>query len=77
MKAWEKLCEKYVRHGKAKSSNSNVRAPRKDNGDDSSSSESDEEFVVSKLVDICYGDPTNVGKRGLKFKVCVLSLLLW
>nr|CAD1831004.1 unnamed protein product [Ananas comosus var. bracteatus] len=69
LKAWEKLCEKYVRHGKAKSSNSNVRAPRKDNGDDSSSSESDEEFVVSKLVDICYGDPTNVGKRGLKFKV--------
>lgn len=27
------------------------------------------EFEVSSLVDICYGDPTRTGKRGLKFMV--------
>ncbi|KAK1267037.1 DNA (cytosine-5)-methyltransferase 1 [Acorus gramineus] len=28
----------------------------------------DSEFEVQKLIDICYGDPTNVGKDGLMFK---------
>lgn len=33
------------------------------------------EYEVSKLVDICYGDPNKTGKRGLNFKVkCVISL---
>lgn len=35
---------------------------------DDSDSES-EEYEVEKLVDICYGDPDNTGKDGLKFKV--------
>lgn len=30
------------------------------------------EYEVLRLVDICYGDPTDVGKHGLKFKVCSL-----
>lgn len=29
-----------------------------------------EEFEVWKLVDICFGDPSNVKKRCLYFKVC-------
>lgn len=29
------------------------------------------EYEVDKLVDICYGDPTETGKRGLKFKVII------
>lgn len=28
-----------------------------------------EDFEVEKLVDICYGDPSNINKVGLKFKV--------
>lgn len=27
------------------------------------------EYEVEKLVDICYGDPSDTGERGLKFKV--------
>lgn len=27
------------------------------------------EYEVERLVDICYGDPNDTGKRGLKFKV--------
>lgn len=27
------------------------------------------EYEVGGLVDICYGDPSETGKRGLKFKV--------
>lgn len=29
------------------------------------------ELEVASLTDICYGDPTNSGKRGVKFKVSV------
>lgn len=32
------------------------------------------EYEVSSLVDICYGDPTETGKRGLKFMVNNLPL---
>lgn len=31
--------------------------------------ESSGEYEVARLIDICYGDPSNKGKRGLKFKV--------
>lgn len=41
------------------------------------SSMDSEEFEVSRLVDICYGDPANVGKRGLKFKVHYQFLLFY
>lgn len=27
------------------------------------------EYEVSSLVDICYGDPSETGQHGLKFKV--------
>lgn len=30
---------------------------------------SSEEYEVDYLVDICYGDPSEEGKRGLHFKV--------
>ncbi|KAK1267029.1 DNA (cytosine-5)-methyltransferase 1 [Acorus gramineus] len=40
-----------------------LEASEKDSSPDS------EEFEVQKLIDICYGDPTNVGKDGLMFKV--------
>lgn len=37
------------------------------------------EYEVSNIVDICYGDPADEGKPGLKFKVHYSSYLwiLW
>lgn len=35
----------------------------------SDTEESSEEYEVDYLVDICYGDPSEEGKRGLHFKV--------
>ncbi|XP_059441430.1 DNA (cytosine-5)-methyltransferase CMT2 isoform X2 [Corylus avellana] len=72
LKEWEKLCKRYkvndlgrTRQSRAKS----LRAARC-NG---SSLNDDEvptgEYEVSRLVDICYGDPNKIGKHGLNFKV--------
>ncbi|KAH7668771.1 DNA (cytosine-5-)-methyltransferase protein [Dioscorea alata] len=71
LKEWKRLCKCYA-VGICNQRKPNLRASRvkKSNPrakDDSSMAS--EEFEVSRLVDICYGDPANVGKRGLKFKV--------
>ncbi|KAM0934075.1 putative DNA (cytosine-5-)-methyltransferase [Dioscorea sansibarensis] len=71
IKEWKKLCKKYV--GKelgCRESNSRVtdaRNSKRKLRDDYTTPHG--EYEVSHLVDICYGDPTNLGKRGLKFKV--------
>ncbi|KAJ0968004.1 hypothetical protein J5N97_024921 [Dioscorea zingiberensis] len=70
LKEWERLCRCYAvgignqRKHHIRASHINVS-----NGDVQDDSMASEEFEVSRLVDICYGDPTSVGKRGLKFKV--------
>ncbi|XP_073114206.1 DNA (cytosine-5)-methyltransferase CMT2 isoform X2 [Elaeis guineensis] len=68
---WEKLCKRYVVNiGKKKDSTSwksNVKDSRKEAQTYSAIPAA--EYEVLRIVDICYGDPTNVGKRGLKFKV--------
>ncbi|KAJ0989886.1 hypothetical protein J5N97_008242 [Dioscorea zingiberensis] len=71
LKEWKKLCEKYVgREAVCRDSISRVT-----NRSNSKRKLRDDhtiphgEYEVSSLVDICYGDPTNLGKRGLKFKV--------
>ena len=66
MKEWEKLCKRY------RSSNVERTCPSRSKA--STAAENDDEiltdeFEVSSLVDICYGDPDNTGKRGLKLKV--------
>lgn len=33
--------------------------------------ESSCEYEVARLIDICYGDPCDTGKRGINFKVNV------
>lgn len=79
MKEWDKLCKRYVfnndrRTDKLRSENSTRKI-----GESSSSKHDDsdsEEYEVEKLVDICYGDPDNTGKNGLKFKVW-LEPLCW
>lgn len=71
LKEWEKLCKRYVINiNKVKASTpskSNLKDSRKEA--QSYSAILAGEYEVLKLVDICYGDPTKVGKRGLKFKV--------
>ncbi|XP_043696207.1 DNA (cytosine-5)-methyltransferase CMT2-like [Telopea speciosissima] len=65
LKEWEKLCKRYVvdlrkMHKVPNTDEGNVNPAYKiPTG----------EYEVLKLVDICYGDPSETGKRGLKFKV--------
>ncbi|KAL3500066.1 hypothetical protein ACH5RR_039159, partial [Cinchona calisaya] len=72
LKRWKKLCECYVF--------ADLKNPHEHSPDNLSKGESSEiseladnvpagEFEVSCLVDICYGDPNETGKRGLHFKV--------
>ncbi|KAL5973615.1 hypothetical protein ACLOJK_030268 [Asimina triloba] len=79
LKAWEKLCKKY--------SVNSVSQQRKSTRGFSSmndrkiNSHGDKipagEYDVLKLVDICYGDPCEVGKRGLRFKVLADMYMFW
>ncbi|XP_057997025.1 DNA (cytosine-5)-methyltransferase CMT2 isoform X3 [Hevea brasiliensis] len=74
LKEWEKLCKKYVVKDvegiyRLRSMTSTIA-----NENENKSSPKDDdippgEYEVSRLVDICYGDPNETGKRGLKFKV--------
>lgn len=69
LKEWEKLCKRY----KANESERSRQLRSKPDNNLTSPNDEDElptsEFEVSSLVDICYGDPTRTGKRGLKFMV--------
>ncbi|CAL9206531.1 unnamed protein product [Musa hybrid cultivar] len=64
---WEKLCEKYHVIG------NQVKEEIDSNGLDGEELNDpkvpNDEFEVDKLVGICYGDPSDIGKIGLKFKV--------
>ncbi|KAK1314626.1 DNA (cytosine-5)-methyltransferase 1 [Acorus calamus] len=73
LKEWQKLCTDRNLIGSAQAFN-DIPTNNDDNPDILEASEKDsspdsEEFEVQKLIDICYGDPTNVGKDGLMFKV--------
>lgn len=73
LKAWEKLCKKYLNDDKDTSVKRRKEDSRKSNSDKkkSSSSSDEEEYEVWKFVDICYGDPNSNGNRGLYFKVLI------
>ncbi|XP_059646442.1 putative DNA (cytosine-5)-methyltransferase CMT1 [Cornus florida] len=64
LKDWEKLCQEFPVDFKQDSLDS-------DEDDDAADALKvpHGEFEVRKLVAICYGDPNNVSKRGLYFKV--------
>ncbi|GAB4834808.1 hypothetical protein Ancab_033076 [Ancistrocladus abbreviatus] len=71
LKQWEHLCTKYgVKDGErafqAKMEVSSAITKDENSRDDEVSTD---EYEVSSLVDICFGDPDESGKRGLKFKV--------
>ncbi|KAF6138750.1 hypothetical protein GIB67_040882 [Kingdonia uniflora] len=62
LREWEKLCKRYKVASVEKTRRESKKNPE-DNSKDPPGV-----FEVFKLVDICYGDPSKTGKRGLKFK---------
>ncbi|KAF7042152.1 hypothetical protein CFC21_051827 [Triticum aestivum] len=67
LKEWQKLCKQYVKESEV---NDHADAITEfSNGGPDDSAVPPEELEVWKLVDICFGDPSNVRKRCLYFKV--------
>ncbi|KAF5199628.1 DNA (Cytosine-5)-methyltransferase [Thalictrum thalictroides] len=70
LKEWEKLCKRHGDASGEKRRSLNLRAGKVgDSKVDSHDEIPSEEYEVSSIVDICYGDPTETGKRGLRLKV--------
>ena len=72
LKEWEKLCQRYVFNNEGRT----LKTKAEDTRDVKSNLDSPSdvkipagEYEVLHLVDICYGDPSETGKRGLKLKV--------
>ncbi|CAK8562024.1 unnamed protein product [Lathyrus sativus] len=70
LKEWEKLCKRYnvgdtERKTPIRSRSSGGKKQVNSQADDNS----DDELEVSRLVDICYGDPSKTGIHGLYLKV--------
>ncbi|KAL6955719.1 DNA (cytosine-5-)-methyltransferase [Sarracenia purpurea var. burkii] len=71
LKGWEKLCQWYVFNNLDQTQKSRAENTRKVKSSSNSPSDVEipaGEYEVLHLVDICYGDPSKMGKRGLKFK---------
>ncbi|KAG0476467.1 hypothetical protein HPP92_013308 [Vanilla planifolia] len=69
LKEWKKLCEKFnldVEHPPTPNETEDV-SYEQNNGDSSPIPKG--EFEVDHFVDICYGDPNEIGKKELMFKV--------
>ncbi|KAF3447847.1 hypothetical protein FNV43_RR08553 [Rhamnella rubrinervis] len=66
LKEWEKLCKRCKVNVVENTHLSRSKTSRVAENEDEILPE---EFEVSKIVDICYGDPTKTGKRQLNFKV--------
>ncbi|KAG1342665.1 DNA (cytosine-5)-methyltransferase CMT3 [Cocos nucifera] len=71
LREWEKLCTKFNLVGMENSFAQESESSSSDDEDESgiSTDVPKGEFEVGKLVGICYGDPSNTGEVGLKFKV--------
>ncbi|KAM3314084.1 hypothetical protein ACQJBY_033133 [Aegilops geniculata] len=67
LKEWQKLCKQYVKESEVKDNADAIT--EFGNGTPDDSAVPPEELEVWKLVDICFGDPNNVRKRCLYFKV--------
>ncbi|XP_022866302.1 DNA (cytosine-5)-methyltransferase CMT2-like, partial [Olea europaea var. sylvestris] len=67
LKEWDRLYKKYV-NCEVRELKSRVREVDEDINL-KADGKRNREYEVDKLVAICYGDPTETGKRGLKFKV--------
>ncbi|KAI3861346.1 hypothetical protein MKX03_021636 [Papaver bracteatum] len=69
LKEWEKLCKLYRIDCAEISPSSNSRTSRIKTRSNADNEISPDEFEVSELLDICYGDPNETGKCELTFKV--------
>ncbi|GMH11523.1 hypothetical protein Nepgr_013364 [Nepenthes gracilis] len=75
LKEWEKLCMTFSvikgdnLHKNLLSSSSMEENEGADEDDQVSSEDDPEVFEVQKILGICYGDPKEMGKRGLYFQV--------
>ncbi|GAU25020.1 hypothetical protein TSUD_154940, partial [Trifolium subterraneum] len=78
LKEWEKLCKRYnvgdtEKKTPLRSSNSGEKKQVNSHARDIS--DSDDDFEVSRLVGICYGDPDKTGKRSLYLKIVAYLFL--
>lgn len=69
MKEWDKLCKRYAQKLHVEETSRVTRAAGKDSNTKADVKNGEREYEVQSLVDICYSDPTETGKRGLKFQV--------
>ncbi|XP_031493458.1 DNA (cytosine-5)-methyltransferase CMT3-like isoform X2 [Nymphaea colorata] len=69
IKEWEKLCKRYHLLGTIKTQSENLVVDDNDDPEDEDEKLASGEYEVAKIVGVCYGDPSECGKRGLKFKV--------
>ncbi|GMI87907.1 DNA METHYLTRANSFERASE 4, chromomethylase 1 [Hibiscus trionum] len=83
LKEWEKLCQKFSLLDANKPSEDicseaveeeecdgqGCEEEKEKEGQDDGGSEDSEDFEVERLLDICFGDPNKIKKRGLYFKV--------
>ncbi|BAT75263.1 hypothetical protein LR48_Vigan01g165500 [Vigna angularis] len=67
LKEWEKLCKRY--NATVAERKLSCRSKYPETTKQEVHDVSDHEFEVSKLIDICFGDPKETGNRGLYFKV--------
>ncbi|XP_024173771.1 DNA (cytosine-5)-methyltransferase CMT2 isoform X1 [Rosa chinensis] len=63
LKEWEKLCRQYEVDNVERTNRSRSETSRVPKHNDET------EFEVSRIIDICYGDPNKTGKRGVNFRV--------
>ncbi|KAJ7953371.1 Cytosine-specific methyltransferase [Quillaja saponaria] len=72
LKEWEKLCKRYrvddaeKKHQLRSNTSKGVRSSVNSYSDDEGSTG---EYEVSRIIDICFGDPNENGKSGINFKV--------
>ncbi|XP_030453904.2 DNA (cytosine-5)-methyltransferase CMT2 isoform X2 [Syzygium oleosum] len=72
LKEWEKLCKQFAMNsveGMHGLRENNCRVTRSHGSPADVADTPKDEYEVSSLVDICYGDPNQIGKPGLHFKV--------
>ncbi|KAK4384758.1 DNA (cytosine-5)-methyltransferase CMT2 [Sesamum angolense] len=68
LKEWDCMCKRYGSH-EGKELRRRIIGETDEQKRSKMDHKSSDEYEVEKLVDICYGDPSDTGKRGLKFKV--------